>query len=135
MTGLKAGTAQIKVTTSKNQVSAIIEITVTISNPSVVRLVIAKVKGLKVTNIKGKKAKITWKKAKNISGYHILLATNSKFTKNKKNIVVSKNAVSKTVSKLKKGKTYYVKIQAYKMYKGKKVYGKYTAAKKVKIKK
>ena len=50
-------------------------------------------------------------------------------------MVVSKNAVSKTVSKLKKGKTYYVKIQAYKMYKGKKVYGKYTAVKKVKIKK
>lgn len=135
VTGLKAGTAQIKVTTSKNQVSAIIEITVTTSNPSVVRLVIAKVKGLKVTNIKGKKAKITWKKVKNISGYHILLATNSKFTKNKKSMVVSKNAVSKTVSKLKKGKTYYVKIQAYKMYKGKKVYGKYTAVKKVKIKK
>lgn len=137
VTGLKAGTAQIKATTSESQVSAIVEITVTkkSSKPGVVRLTIAKVKGLKVTNVKGKSVKVTWKKAKNISGYHILLATNSKFTKNKKNVIVSSKAVSKKISGLKKGKTYYVKIQAYKTYKGKKVYGKYCAAKKVKIKK
>ena len=137
VTGLKAGTAQIKATTSESQVSAIVEITVTkkSSKPGVVRLTIAKVKGLKVTNVKGKSVKVTWKKAKNISGYHILLATNSKFTKNKKNVIVSSKAVSKKISGLKKGKTYYVKIHAYKTYKGKKVYGKYCAAKKVKIKK
>ena len=43
---------------------------------------------------------------------------------------------SYTISKLKKGKTYYVRIRAYKVDStGKKVYGKYTSVKKVKVSK
>ena len=37
--------------------------------------------------------------------------------------------------KLKKGKTYYYKVRAYKVVSGKKVYGKFSTIKKIKIKK
>mgnify|MGYP000629946152 CR=1 FL=1 len=37
--------------------------------------------------------------------------------------------------KLKKGKTYYYKVRAYKVVSGKKVYGKFSTIKKIKFKK
>lgn len=59
-------------------------------------------------------------------------STDKKFKKS-----VTKKTTSKTsftLTKLKKGKTYYVRVRAYKVDStGKKVYGKYTSAKKVKI--
>ena len=74
------------------------------------------------------------KKVKGAAGYQITYATDSKFKKNKKN--VNMTSTSKTINKLKKGKTYYVKVRAYaKDSKGKKVYGSYSKVKKVKIKK
>lgn len=74
------------------------------------------------------------KKVKGAAGYQIVYATNKKFTQNKK--TVTTKSTSKTISKLKKGKTYYVKVRAYtKDSKGKKIYGKYSGVKKVKIKK
>lgn len=86
-------------------------------------------------NIKGKKVVLKLKKkVKGAKGYQITYATNSKFTKGKKNIYMT--STSKTITKLKKGKTYYVKVRAYKKNsKGEKVYGKYSNVKKVKIKK
>ena len=43
---------------------------------------------------------------------------------------------SKTISKLRKNKTYYIKVRAYKKNaSGKKVYSKYSKVKKIKIKK
>lgn len=87
-----------------------------------------------LTNGKGKKMTVSFKKVTGAKGYQILYATNSKFTKGKKN--VSTKAVTKTITKLKKGTTYYVKVRAYKTDSaGKKVYGSYSKAKKVKIKK
>lgn len=88
-----------------------------------------------VANAKGKKmtVKIS-KKVKGAAGYQITYATDSKFKKNKKN--VNMTSTSKTINKLKKGTTYYVKVRAYaKDSKGKKVYGSYSKVKKVKIKK
>ena len=59
-------------------------------------------------------------------------ATNSKFTKGKK--VVNTTKRTKTIKKLKKVKTYYVRVRAYKKDStGRKVYGKYSKVKKVKI--
>ena len=55
-----------------------------------------------------------------------------------KKAVTKKNTAktSYTISKLKKGKIYYVRIRAYKMDStGKKVYGKYSSMKKVKVSK
>ena len=43
-------------------------------------------------------------------------------------------ATKKTVKKLKSGKTYQVKVRAYKAVDGKTYYGTYSAVKKVKVK-
>lgn len=83
-----------------------------------------------------RKMKISWKKDSNASGYQIVYASNKKFTKGKKTVNIKKNTtVSKTIKKLKKGKTYYVKVRSYKTSEGEKIYGKFSTAKKVKIKK
>lgn len=96
----------------------------------------------KVTKPASGKLKITWKKAdinkayleqKNgkggVSGYQIVLATDKSFTKNVKKVTVSGGkAVSKTVTGLKSGKTYYVKVRAYKTVNGTKLYGLYSKA-------
>lgn len=73
-------------------------------------------------------------KVKGAKGYQLTYATNSKFTQAKTS--VDMKSTSKTITKMKKGKTYYVKVRAYvKDTKGKNVYGKYSNVKKVKIQK
>ncbi len=69
----------------------------------------------KVTATKKKTLKITWKKVSGANGYEIKLATNRKFTKNKRTFKVKKGTyTSKVIRKLKSGKRYYVKLRAYK---------------------
>lgn len=95
----------------------------------------AKVPRVKFSKLKvsGKcKVKATWKKLTNISGYQIQYAPNKKFKKAKRKTVKS---TSVTIKKLKKKKTYFVRVRAYKLVDGKKVYGKWSVVKKVKIKK
>lgn len=77
---------------------------------------------------------VSWKKDTKVSGYEISYATNSKFKKAKKTTVKSYKSTSKTISKLSKGKTYYVRIHSYKTVGGKKIYSSYSTVKKVKIK-
>lgn len=90
----------------------------------------------KVSNVKGKKLKVKWKKVSGANGYQIVIATNKKFTSGKKTVTVKNGkTTSKTISKLKKKKTYYVKVRAYKNANGQKVWGSYSSVKKVKIKK
>ena len=93
---------------------------------------INKIKGLAVKNQKKLKVKAAWKKLTNVSGYQIQYATNKKFKKAKSKTVKS---TSVTLKKLKKKKTYFVRVRAYKLANGKKVYGKWSSVKKVKIKK
>lgn len=93
----------------------------------------AKVKGLKLKNQKRKASKISFSKVTGAAGYQIQYALNKKFTKNKKSKYIKKT--SYTVKKLKKKKTYYFRIRAYKLNGKKKVYGKWSSVKKVKIKK
>lgn len=81
-----------------------------------------------------KKAVLTWKTVKNASGYRIQYATNSKF-KSAHTTTVSKATVkTKTISKLKRKKTYYFRIQPYKKSGNTKIYGAYSKAKRVKVK-
>ncbi len=94
---------------------------------------LAKVILSKVKNVKGKKVKLIWNKVKGVNGYEIQYALNRKFTKNKKSIFST--GVKKTTKKLKKKKTYYFRIRAYKNTKNGKVYGSWSTVKKVKIKK
>ncbi len=82
-----------------------------------------------------KKLKVKWSKVSTASGYQIVVATNKKFTKNKKVVYAKKKSkVSLTVSSLKSGKTYYVRVRAYKEVKGKKIYAPYSSIKKIKVK-
>lgn len=93
---------------------------------------VKKTTGLKVTNTKGKNLVVKYSKVSGAKGYQITYATNSKFTKGKK--VVNTTKRTKTIQKLKKGKTYYVRVRAYKKDStGRKVYGEYSTVKKIKI--
>lgn len=98
--------------------------------------------GTKLKSVKaGKKSfKATWKTQKTqTTGYQLTYSTDKKFSKKVKTTTVSKNGtVKKTVKKLSKKKTYYVKVRTYKTVKsGKKtikLYSGWSAAKKVKTK-
>lgn len=80
------------------------------------------------------KITVKWKKVSGAEGYQVTYGIGSKFTQ-KRSVQVSKSSLSRTVKSLKKGKTYYVKVRAYKKdVKGNKVYGNYSAVKKVKVK-
>lgn len=97
----------------------------------------AKAKIASVRNNKSKSFVVIWKKIKEAKGYEVQYALNKKFTKSKKTkAITSASMVSLTVKKLKKGKTYYVRVRAYNNdSKGSKAYGKWSAVKKIKIKK
>lgn len=86
-------------------------------------------------NIKGSKLKLVLKKkTTDVRGFEVLYSTDKAMKKSVKK--ASFTSTSKTISKLKKGKTYYVKVCAYKLDSaGKKVYGSYSNVKKVQIKK
>ena len=76
---------------------------------------------------------VVLKKISGADGYELVYSTDAKFKSAKK---VSISSTTKTLSKLKKGKTYYVKARVYKKdSNGTKIYGKYSSVKKIKIKK
>ncbi len=78
---------------------------------------------------------VYWNKIANVSGYQIQVATDKKFKKNKKTVIVAKqNASKKTVKKLKAKKKYFVRVRGYKTVNGKKSYGKWSKIKSVKTK-
>lgn len=85
----------------------------------------SKVKNVKAKNIKGKKIKVTWKNISKVTGYQVSI--NGKKYTVKKKVYISK--------KLKKGKTYKVKVRAYNKVKSMVKYGKWSNVKKIKIKK
>lgn len=90
----------------------------------------------KLTSPKTKTVKLTWAKAKGgVTGYKVQLALDKKFKKSPKTYTVKKAAsAAKTVKGLKKGKTYYARVCAYKTV-GKTTYkGSWSAVKKVKCK-
>ena len=93
----------------------------------------AKVKLSKATNQKGRKVKITWKKAMGASGYEVQYAKNKTFKKGKKTVNAKASAKTKTITKLTKKKTYYIRVRAYKSISGKKVYGAWSKAKHLKV--
>ena len=95
---------------------------------------VAKASLTSAKNSKSKQILLKYKKVSGAKGYEISYSTDKKFKK----AVTKKNTAktSYTISKLKKGKIYYVRIRAYKIDStGKKVYGKYSSVKKVKISK
>ena len=95
----------------------------------------AKVKNLKVKT-KGKKITVSWKKIKIAKGYQVQVATNKQFKKKK--IVFDKFTKKRKLiiksSKIKRKKTYYVRVRAYAKTNDKKVNGKWSKKVRVKIK-
>jgi hypothetical protein len=90
-----------------------------------------------VSSAKSSKTKtvtVKWKKDSQATGYELIYSTNSKFKSAKKVAIAKNSTVTKTITKLTKGKTYYVKVRAYKTISGKKYYGAYSAVKSVKCK-
>ncbi|MGM9927589.1 MAG: leucine-rich repeat protein [Bacillus sp. (in: firmicutes)] len=99
---------------------------------------IVRLKGIsisKLQNKSGKKMYVSWGKNSKASGYQIQYSTSSKFS-NAKSVTVSgyKN-VSKTISKLTKGKKYYVRVRAYKKSGDVKYYSAWSSSKSIKISK
>ncbi|MDE5779599.1 MAG: leucine-rich repeat protein [Lachnospiraceae bacterium] len=95
-----------------------------------------------VKNQKGRKITVTYNKINNAKGYEIQYSTNGNFKSAKKKSVSKTKVV---INKLKKNKTYYVRVRPYKMVKlyslsnrknqTIKYYGAWSKTKKVKIKK
>lgn len=78
---------------------------------------------------------VKWKKDVKSTGYQVVVAKDKKFKKIVKTATVKKNkTTSKTFKKLKKKKTYYVRIRPYKNTEVGRIYGNYSKAKKCKIK-
>ncbi len=95
---------------------------------------VPKVKGLTAKNLKGKKMKCSWNKVQNASYYSVQIARNRSFTKERKTIEVY-GTTKYTRYSLKKKKTYYVRVRAWRFQNGRYVAGKWSGVKKVKIKK
>lgn len=87
---------------------------------------------LKSVKAGSKTAKVIFAKAAGkVTGYEIKYATDSKYKKAKTKSTAKTTEVLKS---LKSGKTYYVKVRAYKKVSGGKVYGAYSKTVKVKVK-
>ena len=86
-----------------------------------------------IKNPASKNVTLSWKKNSKASGYKIQYSTSSSFKK-AKTVTVGRKATSKKFTKLKKGKTYYVRICSYKRSGGKTYYSAWTK-KKIKVSK
>lgn len=88
-----------------------------------------------VKNTSSKKIKLTWKKVSGANGYAVYRAT-SKNGKFEKVATIKKGTTtSYTNSKLKKGKTYYYKVRAFKNVDGKQIFGSYSSVQSAKVNK
>ena len=85
-----------------------------------------------IKNKKGRKIAISWKKTTKAKAYQVAYDTSRKF-KNKKTKKVTKTKT--TLTKLKIGKTYFIRVRAVMIESGKKVYSKWSKVKKIKVKK
>lgn len=77
------------------------------------------------------KITVTWKKISACTGYQVQYSTSKTFASSAtKSSVISKNStVSKTLSSLKKGKKYYLRVRAYITVNGKKQFGDWSSTK------
>jgi len=87
-----------------------------------------------VKNSSSKKAKVKWTKVTKVTGYQIQYSTSKTFASgNKTKKVSGASSTTKTLSSLKKGSTYYVRIRTYKTVNGKTYYSAWSSKLKVKI--
>lgn len=95
-----------------------------------IKIKVDKAKLLKITKISVRKVKISYAAIKKANGYQIQYAINSKFSGA---TVKTTTAKSDTISSLKKGKIYYVRVRAYIVDStGNKIYGAWSNSKNTK---
>ena len=102
-------------------------ITVTV-NPAGTTLMTAK-------NLSGRKAQLTWKKNRYVTGYEIQYSVNKNFRSGSKKTVSGVSKTKYSLTKLQKNKTYYVRIRTYKKSGTKKYYSSWSKVKAVRIRK
>lgn len=131
-TTAKAGTTYVYTVRCINKKGTAYTSSYNATGKTIARLATTSISSLK--NAKSKKMTVKWKKNAKATGYVIEYSTNKNFTKNvvQKNIT-KKTTVSKTISGLKKGTKYYVRIRAYKTVSGTKYYSAWSAVKNLKI--
>ena len=88
-----------------------------------------------MSNVKGKKMKVVYSKNAKATGYQIQYSVKSSFKGAKTVKVKGAKNVSKVISKLTKGKKYYVRVRGYKVSGGKTYISAWSAKKAVSIKK
>ena len=95
----------------------------------------ATIKNTTKKNATKKTAKISWKKVSRATGYEVYRKTGKNGTYKKIKTISKASTVSYTDSKsLKKGKTYFYKVRAYKKMSGKVYYSAFSTEKSIKIK-
>ncbi len=87
-----------------------------------------------LTSPSAKKLKVKWSKNTTSGGYEIVYSTSKSFSSAHKVKVTGKNKVSKTISSLRSGKTYYVKVRAFRRVGNANYWSLYSAVKKIKVK-
>ena len=100
---------------------------------TVYRLTRTSISSLK--NSSSRKLTLAWKKNSKATGYQIQYSTKSNFSSYKTITVKSYKTVQKTISKLTKKKSYYVRVRCYKTYNGSKYYSAWSTRRAVKINK
>jgi hypothetical protein len=96
-------------------------------------------KGTSISSVKSSSKKamtVKWKKqTSQTTGYQIQYSTTKDFSSGNKTITIKKNkTTSRTIKKLKSGKTYYVRVRTYKTKSGVKYYSSWSDVKSVKVK-
>lgn len=91
-----------------------------------------KVSSLSVKNTKKKTLTTSWSKVSGAKGYQILYGTNKTFAGCAS---ISQSKKRCKLTRLIKGKVYYVKVRAYNLNGSRRIYGKCSAVKKAKVKK
>ena len=115
------GNTTVVINKSGNQTS------VTLSKPGRPAIKSVKKKGKKAITVK-------WKKAiYGATGYHIAISTKKNKSFKIKKTVAKWYSLSTIIKGLKKGKTYYIKVRAYKKVNGVRVTGNYSKVKKIKL--
>lgn len=90
---------------------------------------------VKSIKVKNRKLTVKWKKDNRADGYQLQYSQDKKFKKKvSSQTIKNRKTISKTTPKLKKGKTYYVRVRSYKNIKvngkTKKLYGSWSKVKK-----
>lgn len=87
-----------------------------------------------LTNDAKGKLNVVWKKNSSVSGYRIQYSTDKNFKNSVGTVNIGKNTTTaKVLSKLKKGKIYYVRVATYKKSEGDKIYSSWSKVKKIKV--